>query len=195
MAPTEERGACHDGGRRRRGQMPHALEADSHTLCWLLLKIPQSIGGFPRRDRAIPFARNGSHAPATTGWIERTFFTLRSGSGACLATWGGGAAQPFGGCRCGTALLSRTKPAEPEISEATRMAVLAAFSGFCPANDNPPMNSETVKPIPASTATQASWPHRIDGGIRARPSFTVTQQVAIMPIGFPSTSPRITPHA
>ena len=55
------------------------------------------------------------------------------------------------------------------------------------------MNSDTVKPIPATVPTPTMCPHRVPSGSRPSPVRTASQENAVMPTSLPTTRPRKTP--
>ena len=68
------------------------------------------------------------------------------------------------------------------MTDATRMPILASACSDWVSNARPVMNSETVKPIPATAPTPAMWRQPAPSGSRPSPSRTASQLNAVMPI-------------
>jgi len=81
---------------------------------------------------------------------------------------------------------------KPASTDPARMPIFASPRAAA-VNERSATKSDTVKPIPASAATPASWRNDDPSGSRLRPTVTHTALAATIPTALPATSPVATP--
>ena len=103
------------------------------------------------------------------------------------------------GLRCTAPRVASTSVSTPSAAattDATRIPTLASsLSVSEPGNDSPAMNSDTVKPTPATAPTPASIGQVVRSGSLPSPSRTAMNDASTIPTGLPSTSPATIPSA
>jgi hypothetical protein len=74
-------------------------------------------------------------------------------------------------------------------TEAPNTAIFAAAKSAAAGNACPAMNSDMVKPMPASAPAPANWRQEYSFGFVATPSRTARTEASTMPSGLPSSEP------
>ena len=95
--------------------------------------------------------------------------------------------------RFGALVENTTAPMTAAITEAASVASLASAWAVASSKASPVMNSDTVKPMPATAPSPTMCPHRAPSGSRAIRSRTATHEKAATPTSLPTTRPAKTP--